>query len=162
MFLNHNRTSCDTSNVTKKSHKLKTLTKDSKYVNLKIIQSYRTWKVERSFQWVNVSLSFHVKTTCFFSAAQPCRVHGCCKRASSLQQHKQANSFGLFLGVFVYRSDKGLSHEGGNRQIGHILWTTGTIEAEEDCRTGGAVERPSRQSSTDVNLEIRGNALVTG
>lgn len=45
---------------------------------------------------------------------------------------------------------------GGNRQIGHVLWTTGTLEEEEDSNTGGVAERRSGESATDVSPEIRG------
>lgn len=44
---------------------------------------------------------------------------------------------------------------GGNRQIGHILWTTGPLEVEEDSNMGGVIERRSRESATDVSPEIR-------
>ena len=45
-------------------------------------------------------------------------------------------------------------------QIGHILWTTGTV-LEEDM-LGGVVQGWSRSGSTDVSPAIRGGALVTG
>lgn len=51
---------------------------------------------------------------------------------------------------------------GGNRQIGHVLWTAGTILVEEDSSMGGEAERRSGESATDVSPEIRGRAFVTG
>lgn len=33
---------------------------------------------------------------------------------------------------------------GGNRQIGHVLWTAGTILVEEDSSMGGEVKEAER------------------
>lgn len=43
----------------------------------------------------------------------------------------------------------------GNRQIGHVLWTAGTIVVEEDYCRGGVVGRRSGEGATDVSPEIR-------
>lgn len=42
---------------------------------------------------------------------------------------------------------------GGNRQIGHVLWTAETVLVEEDWM-GGVVE-----GTTDVSPEIRGKSV---
>lgn len=81
-------------------------------------------------------------------------------RASSLQKQKQTNSFGFGPGCVLLQLS--VCPVGGNRQIGHVLWTAGTILVEEDSSMGGEAERRSGESATDVSPEIRGRAFVTG
>lgn len=50
---------------------------------------------------------------------------------------------------------------GGNREIGHVLWTAVAIMQKEAFTMGGVVERWSRVSTTDASHEISKAALAT-
>lgn len=50
---------------------------------------------------------------------------------------------------------------GGNREIGHVLWTAKAIAQDEAFSMGGAAERWSGVSATDASHEISEAALAT-
>ncbi len=116
-------------------------------------RTYLSWM--SLFLLSHQSLSLHSAFTSNFTKSDPFRkslpaetypCSGCINRVSALQKHKQTNSW-FAPGCVSLPFWVSVCPVRGNRQIGHVLWTTGTVLVEEDHCMGGVVVRRSRENN---------------